>query len=159
LLEPVGDGRPRGMIAEPRKGGTEPGLSAGFPFDFCPFFAVDRNRSAPLLLPLARGGREGGLLGFYPFRWAAGVIGGRFRAWRAGVLSFVCPKESSQRKGHPWVGAGCAGSMRYSGLAGAAQFGLRPQAVLALYPLAPALLGLSASILACCGRQQKRSEN
>jgi hypothetical protein len=32
LLEPVGDGRPRGMIAEPRKGGTEPGLSAGFPF-------------------------------------------------------------------------------------------------------------------------------
>jgi hypothetical protein len=31
LLEPVGDGRPRGMIAEPRKGGTEPGLSAGFP--------------------------------------------------------------------------------------------------------------------------------
>jgi hypothetical protein len=25
------------MIAEPRKGGTEPGLSAGFPFDFSVF--------------------------------------------------------------------------------------------------------------------------
>ena len=28
-----------------------------------------------------------------------------FSAWRAGVLSFASPKESSQRKGDPWVGA------------------------------------------------------
>ena len=32
----------------------------------------------------------------------------------AGVLSFASPKESSQRKGDPWVGARCAGSLRYS---------------------------------------------
>ena len=56
---------------------------------------------------------------------------------RAGVLSFASPKESSQRKGDPWVGAGCAGSLRYSGLAGAAELGLRPQTVLALFPVAP----------------------
>lgn len=36
LLESVGDGRPRGMIAEPRERGTEPGLSAGFPLCFRP---------------------------------------------------------------------------------------------------------------------------
>jgi hypothetical protein len=29
-------------------------------------------------------------------------------------LSFASPKESKQRKGDPWVGAGCAGSLRYS---------------------------------------------
>ena len=47
-------------------------------------------------------------------------------ALRAGVLSFASPKESSQRKGDPWVGAGCAGSLRYSGLAGAAELGAAP---------------------------------
>ena len=31
-----------------------------------------------------------------------------FSAWRAGVLSFASPKESSQRKGDPSVGAGQA---------------------------------------------------
>ena len=35
-------------------------------------------------------------------------------ALRAGVLSFASPKESSQRKGDPRVGARCAGSLRYS---------------------------------------------
>jgi hypothetical protein len=46
------------------------------------------------------------------------LLGGAELAWvsalLAGVLSFVWPKESSQRKGHPWVGAGVAGSLRYS---------------------------------------------
>jgi hypothetical protein len=37
-----------------------------------------------------------------------------FSALRAGVLSFASPKESSQRKGDPRVGARCAGSLRYS---------------------------------------------
>jgi len=60
------------MIAEPRKGGTEPGLSAGFPFDFCHFFEVDRNNPAPLLLPLARGAMR--------FDWLLDLVGGRFRA-------------------------------------------------------------------------------
>ena len=32
----------------------------------------------------------------------------------AGVLSFASPKESSQRKGDPGVGARCAGPLRYS---------------------------------------------
>jgi len=32
----------------------------------------------------------------------------------AGILSFASPKESSQRKGDPKVGAGYAGSFRYS---------------------------------------------
>jgi hypothetical protein len=35
-------------------------------------------------------------------------------ALRAGVLSFASPKESSQRKGDPRVGARYAGSLRYS---------------------------------------------
>jgi hypothetical protein len=35
-------------------------------------------------------------------------------ALRAGVLSFASPKESSQRKGDPRVGAGFAGPLRYS---------------------------------------------
>ena len=63
-------------------------------------------------------------------------------ALTAGVLSFASPKESSQRKGDPWVGAGCAGSLRYSPLAGCCgtrAFG--PQTVLAPYPPTPALLG------------------
>ena len=65
----------------------------------------------------------------------------------AGVLSFASPKESSQRKGDPWVGAGCAGSLRYSVWAGAAQLGAKaPQAVLALFPPNPALLGTSQGV-------------
>jgi len=52
-------------------------------------------------------------------------------------------EESKQRRRRPWVGAGCAGSLRYSGFAGAAQLGLRPQTVLAHYPRSPALLGTS----------------
>lgn len=60
----------------------------------------------------------------------------------AGVLSFASPKESSQRKGDPWVGAGCAGSLRYSPLAGyCGTRGYAPQTVLAPYPPTPALLG------------------
>jgi hypothetical protein len=47
-------------------------------------------------------------------------------ALRAGVLSFASPKESSQRKGDPWVGAGYAGPLRYSALAGAAELGAAP---------------------------------
>jgi cytochrome c oxidase subunit 3 len=43
------------------------------------------------------------------------LVGGSWgSALLAGVLSFASPKESSQRKGDPWVGAGCAGSLRYS---------------------------------------------
>jgi len=42
---------------------------------------------------------------------------------RAGVLSFASPKESSQRKGDPRVGARYAGSLRYSKPAGAAELG------------------------------------
>ena len=52
-------------------------------------------------------------------------------------------EESKQRRRRPWVGAGCAGSLRYSVLAGAAELGLRPQTGLALCPPAPALLGTS----------------
>gem|GEM_PF-2377009 len=47
-------------------------------------------------------------------------------ALRAGVLSFASPKESSQRKGDPRVGAGYAGPLRYSPLAGAAELGAAP---------------------------------
>jgi hypothetical protein len=47
-------------------------------------------------------------------------------ALRAGVLSFASPKESSQRKGDPQVGAGYAGPLRYSPLAGAAELGAAP---------------------------------
>ena len=47
-------------------------------------------------------------------------------ALRAGVLSFASPKERSQRKGDPQVGAGFAGSLRYSPLAGAAELGSTP---------------------------------
>ena len=36
------------MIAEPRKGGTEPGLSAGFPFDFWLFLAVDGEKGVKI---------------------------------------------------------------------------------------------------------------
>ena len=55
-------------------------------------------------------------------------------ALRAGVLSFASPKESSQRKGDPRVGAGCAGPLRYSAGRAAAELGLRPQTVLADCP-------------------------
>ena len=42
----------------------------------------------------------------------------------AGVsLSFASPKESKQRKGDPWVGVPFGDSLRYSGLAGAAELG------------------------------------
>src|SRR5574343_1207705 len=52
----------------------------------------------------------------------------------AGVLSFASPKEISQRrvvslpkaKGAPRVGAGYAGPLRYSPLAGAAELGATP---------------------------------
>jgi len=44
-------------------------------------------------------------------------------ALRAGVLSFASPKESSQRKGDPRVGAGCAGPLRYSASRAAAELG------------------------------------
>ena len=52
----------------------------------------------------------------------------------AGVLSFASPKESSQRKGDPKVGAGFAGPLRYSESRAAAELGLRPQTVLADCP-------------------------
>jgi len=32
----------------------------------------------------------------------------------AGVLFLASPRKSSQKEGDPWVGAGCAGSLRYS---------------------------------------------
>src|SRR5574343_401654 len=47
-------------------------------------------------------------------------------ALRAGVLSFASPKESSQRKGDPQVGAGYAGPLRYSAGRAAAELGAAP---------------------------------
>ena len=47
-------------------------------------------------------------------------------ALRAGVLSFASPKESSQRKGDPRVGARYAGPLRYSAGRAAAQLGAAP---------------------------------
>src|SRR5574343_779943 len=46
-----------------------------------------------------------------------------FPRLRRVLLSFASPKESKQRKGDPWVGAGYAGPLRYSPLAGAAELG------------------------------------
>jgi len=71
-----------------------------------------------------------------------------FSAWvsalLAGVLSFVWPKESSQRKGHPWVGAGVAGSLRYSERRAAAELGALP--LKQSSPKAPAFLRCSAPL-------------
>jgi hypothetical protein len=65
-----------------------------------------------------------------------------FSALRAGVLSFASPKESSQRKGDPRLRGRLAPTpLCYSLPAGAAELGLRPQTVLALFPPASALLG------------------
>ncbi len=111
------------MIAEPRKGGTEPGLSAGFPFDFWPFLAVDRNRPAPLLLSLTRGGR--GYWGQVP------------RLTRGHTFFLRRQEESSQRRRRPWVGACYAGSLRYSVLAGAAELGATPLGQSSPFPASP----------------------
>jgi len=59
----------------------------------------------------------------------------------AGVLSFASPKESSQRKGDPWVGAGCAGSLRYSKRRAAGETRLRLKQRQPKAPGIPALLG------------------
>ncbi len=65
-----------------------------------------------------------------------------FRPCGAGILSFASPKESSQRKGDPNLrGRLTPTPLRYSPPAGAAELGLRPQTVLALFPPAAALLG------------------
>jgi hypothetical protein len=61
----------------------------------------------------------------------------------AGILFLASPRKSSQKEGDPRVGTGFAGPLRYSVLAGAAELGLRPQTVLALFPPAPALLSAS----------------
>ncbi len=102
----------------------EPGLSAGSSFDFWPFLAVDRNRPAPSPRLLTRGRRGGG---FYVFRLSVGF--GRApvpRLTRGRTFFLRRQEESSQRRRRPWVGAGCAGSLRYSGLAGAAELGAAP---------------------------------
>jgi hypothetical protein len=79
----------------------------------------------------------------------AGVLSeALYSALRAGVFSFVWPKESSQRKGHPWVGAGQArfpALLTLSGGCGTRACG--PQTVLALLPAKPALLGASQGAL------------
>ena len=89
-------------------------------------------------------------MGFLPFLAVGSAIevGGRgqplLSALRAGVLSFASPKESSQRKGDPNLRGRLAPTpLRYSLPAGAAELGLRPQTVLALFPPAAALLGAS----------------
>jgi len=83
-----------------------------------PFFRAGLRCSAPS--KEARGARfERGAHGdnrFAPLNAVAGPMaravefsmsaGPVLSAWRAGVLSFASPKESSQRKGDPWVGAG-----------------------------------------------------
>jgi len=65
-------------------------------------------------------------------------------ALRAGVLSSCFAKKKvAKEEGDPRVGAGYAGPLRNSLLAGAAELGLRPQTVLALFPPAAALLSAS----------------
>ena len=83
-----------------------------------------------------------------PFRGLFALFGAVGRdqplpsALRAGVLSFASPKESSQRKGDPNLrGRLTPTPLCYSLPAGAAELGLRPQTVLALFPPASALLG------------------
>src|SRR5574343_1782602 len=44
----------------------------------------------------------------------------------AGVLFLASPRKSSQKEGDPQVGAGYAGPLRYSPLAGAAELGAAP---------------------------------
>ena len=62
----------------------------------------------------------------------------------AGVLSSCFAKKKvAKEEGDPRVGAGYAGPLRYSPLAGAAELGLRPQTVLALFPPVAALLNAS----------------
>ena len=41
-------------------------------------------------------------------------------------LSLASPRKSKQKEGDPQVGAGCAGPLRYSALAGAAELGATP---------------------------------
>jgi len=96
-----------------------PGLSTGSPFDFWPFLGVDRNKPAPSLVPLTRGS--------YTFRLAVGFGWGQVPRLSRGRTFFLRrQEESSQRRRRPWVGAGCAGSLRYSVLAGAAELGAAP---------------------------------
>jgi len=93
-------------------------------------------------------------------------------ALRAGVLSFASPKESSQRKGDPKVGAGYAGPLRYSKSAGAAELGATP--LRQSSPLIRRFLRCSAPLmgtrkasrlnvrgekLPCCGRLLKKAKN
>ena len=96
-----------------------PGLSTGSPFDFWPFLGGDRNKPAPSLLPLTRGS--------YAFRLAVGFgLGQVPRLTRGRTFFLRRQEESSQRRRRPWVGAGYAGSLRYSVLAGAAELGAAP---------------------------------
>ena len=93
-------------------------------------------------------------------------------ALRAGVLSFASPKESSQRKGDPRVGARSAGSLRYSKSAGAAELGATP--LRQSSPFIRRFLRCSAPLmgtrkasrlnvhgqeLLCCGRPRKNAKN
>ncbi len=69
----------------------------------------------------------------------------------AGVLSFASPKESSQRKGDPRVGARCAGPLRYSVGRAAAQLGAAP-----LKQCSPKAPGQPALLSASQGEEKRR---
>ena len=94
---------------------------------FLPFSTGRPMEMAGFAMPFRRFGfRDGSpLRGLSLADDAAHVLRGG-SALRAGVLSFASPKESSQRKGDPRVGAGFAGSLRYSNPAGAAELGATP---------------------------------
>ena len=71
-----------------------------------------------LFSPLPVGELSGSTAGVFLLAWGSALL--------AGVLSFASPKESSQRKGDPRVGAGYAGPLRYSAGRAAAELGATP---------------------------------
>src|SRR5574343_946677 len=63
-------------------------------------------------------------LGLVLFVGVGGFSEAVFSALEARLTFFLRrQEESKQRRRRPWVGAGCAGSLRYSPLAGAAELG------------------------------------
>jgi hypothetical protein len=117
-----------------------------------------------LFSPLPAGGLSGSPAGAVPFAWGSALL--------AGVLSFASPKESSQRKSDPRVGAGFAGPLRYSAGRAAAELGASPlKQSSPKAPGQPALLSASQGDpksvsgpnavrrTECYGRPKKRAKN
>ncbi len=88
--------------------------------------------------PLPEGELSGSPAGVFAQAWVSALL--------AGVLSFASPKESSQRKGDPRVGAGFAGPLRYSAGRAAAELGAAP-----LKQSSPTAPGLPALLSASQG--------